>query len=72
MGCTSVGRPWSSWSAPTWPATEQNLLFIDRTDGTQRSAVYYDELVRTVDGWRIAARRCKFIVPDGFADRPAR
>ena len=37
-----------------------------------RSAVYTDELVRTDDGWRIAQRRCRFIVVDGFSDRPDR
>jgi 3-phenylpropionate/cinnamic acid dioxygenase small subunit len=51
--------------------TQQNLLFIDRNDGATRSAVYTDELVRTGDGWRIAKRRCRFIVADGFSDRPA-
>ena len=50
--------------------TQQNLLFIDRASGEQRSAVYYDELLRTDDGWRIRSRRCKFIVADGFSDRP--
>jgi hypothetical protein len=48
----------------------QNLLFIDSLSGEQRSAVYDDELVRTQDGWRIASRRCRFIVPDGLAERP--
>jgi 3-phenylpropionate/cinnamic acid dioxygenase small subunit len=52
--------------------TQQNLLFIDRTDDVTRSAVYTDRLVRTDDGWRIAHRRCRFIVADGFSDRPAR
>ena len=52
--------------ATTW----QNLLFVERGTGTMRSAVYDDELVRTADGWRIATRRCRFIVADGLADRP--
>ena len=30
-----------------------------------------DLLVRTRDGWRIARRRCQFIVADGLSDRPA-
>lgn len=51
--------------------TQQNLLFIERSTGTSRSAVYDDELVRTDDGWRFASRRCRFIVPDGLSDRPA-
>jgi 3-phenylpropionate/cinnamic acid dioxygenase small subunit len=51
--------------------TKQNLLFIDRQDGSSRSAVYDDELVRTPDGWRLAKRRCQFIVPGGLSDRPA-
>ena len=50
----------------------QNLLFVDRSDGVSRSAVYSDELFRTGDGWRIAKRRCQFIVADGLSDRPAR
>jgi 3-phenylpropionate/cinnamic acid dioxygenase small subunit len=49
---------------------QQNLLFIDRTNGESRSAVYYDELARTGSGWRIAARRCRFIVAAGMSDRP--
>jgi len=51
--------------------TQQNLLFIERTSGEMRKAVYEDELVRTADGWRIASRRCRFIVAEGLADRPA-
>jgi SnoaL-like domain len=51
--------------------TQQNLLFIDRTTGEARSAVYTDEVLRTPDGWRIASRRCQFIVADGLSDRPA-
>jgi 3-phenylpropionate/cinnamic acid dioxygenase small subunit len=39
--------------------------------GRSRSAVYTDELHRTDDGWRIAHTRCRFIVADGLADRPA-
>jgi len=52
--------------------TTRNLLFIERGDGESRSAVYNDELIRTADGWRIAATRCRFIVADGLSDRPAR
>jgi 3-phenylpropionate/cinnamic acid dioxygenase small subunit len=51
--------------------TQQNLLFVNREDGTSRNAVYDDDLVRTNDGWRIAKRRCRFIVPGGLSDRPA-
>jgi 3-phenylpropionate/cinnamic acid dioxygenase small subunit len=50
--------------------TQQNLLFVERGTTTMRSAVYDDELVRTADGWRIASRRCRFIVAAGLADRP--
>jgi 3-phenylpropionate/cinnamic acid dioxygenase small subunit len=50
--------------------SKQNLLFIDRRSGDQRAAVYEDELERTTEGWRIASRRCRFMVPDGLADRP--
>jgi hypothetical protein len=52
--------------------TSRNLLFVDRTNGSARNAVYTDELVRTPDGWRIRSCRCRFITPDGLADRPAR
>jgi len=51
--------------------TQRNLLFVERVSGTMRSAVYDDELVRTPEGWRIASTRCRFIVADGLADRPA-
>jgi 3-phenylpropionate/cinnamic acid dioxygenase small subunit len=50
--------------------TQQNLLFIERTSGEMRKAVYDDELVRTEDGWRIGSRRCRFIVAAGLDDRP--
>jgi len=52
--------------------TRQNLLFIERGTTDLRSAVYDDELVRSPDGWRIASRRCRFIVAAGLADRPDR
>ena len=50
--------------------SRRNLLFVERASGTQRSAIYDDELVRTPDGWRIASTRCQFIVKTGLADRP--
>jgi len=50
--------------------TEQNLLFVERGTQQLRSAVYYDDLVRTDAGWRIARRHCTFIVRDGLRDRP--
>jgi hypothetical protein len=31
-----------------------------------------DELRRTAEGWRIARRRCQFIVADGLSDRSDR
>ena len=52
--------------------TRRNLLFIDRESGEMRSAVYDETLQRTPEGWRIAHCRCRFIVADGLADRPAR
>ena len=48
----------------------QNLLFIDPTSGEQRAALYDDRLVRTPDGWRIAARRCRFITPAASLTAP--
>ena len=50
--------------------TTQNLLFVDRAGGGTRSAVYTDDLRRTPGGWRIAVRRCRFIVAEGLSDRP--
>ena len=52
--------------------TRRNLLFVDRTSGASRSAVYTDELQRTAGGWQIARCRCQFIVADGLSDRPER
>ena len=52
--------------------TRRNLLFVERTNGISRSAVYTDELVRTSEGWKIARCRCQFIVKDGLSDRPER
>lgn len=50
--------------------TNQNLLFVEAKAGVMRRSVYDDELRRTADGWRIARRRCRFIVADGLSDRP--
>jgi hypothetical protein len=50
--------------------TEQNLLFIDRQSGVSRSAVYWDVVVRTEEGWKIRKRTCEFIVAEGLRDRP--
>jgi hypothetical protein len=51
--------------------TTQNLLFVERAGGGTRSAVYTDDLRRTPGGWRIAVRRCRFIVAEGLSDRPS-
>ena len=53
-------------------STVRNLLFVDRTDGSHRHAVYHDELVRTPEGWRIARCRCRFHGSSGLVDRPPR
>lgn len=50
--------------------TRQNLIFVPRDSADFRRSVYDDELVRTPEGWRIASRRCRFIVADGLSDRP--
>jgi hypothetical protein len=55
---------------PDEATTRQNLLFIEQVEGTMRRSVYTDQLVRTDGGWRIARRRCQFIVADGLSDRP--
>jgi ketosteroid isomerase-like protein len=49
----------------------QNALFVDAVTHESRLAVYSDELVRAETGWRFRSRRCQFIGPDGFGDRPA-
>ncbi len=52
--------------------TTRNLLFVERSTGEHRHAVYDDDLVRTDAGWRIARSRCRFHGPDGLTDRPPR
>ena len=64
------GAPAIEMLAPDRARTQQNLLFVDRASGVLRSVLYDDELRRTEAGWRIAKRRCRFIVRAGFADRP--
>lgn len=54
----------------TTARTTQNLLFVDRSNGESRGAVYDDVLVRTDEGWRFASRRCRFVTPEGLRDRP--
>jgi uncharacterized protein (TIGR02246 family) len=50
----------------------QNALFVDAATHESRLVLYTDELVRAERGWRFYARRCEFLLADGFADRPAR
>jgi len=50
----------------------QNALFVDAATHESRLVVYTDELVRAEHGWRFRSRRCQFIGPDGFDDRPVR
>ena len=50
--------------------TKQNLLFAETVSGEMRRTLYTDRLIRTSEGWRIAERRCQFIVADGLSDRP--
>lgn len=64
------GPPVVDVHPPDRALARRNLLFIDRKTGEQRCAVYEDELVRTVEGWRIARCRCRFIGSDGLSDRP--
>lgn len=49
---------------------QQNLLFVDRTTGESRRALYTDDFIRADDGWRIHKRRCQFLVATGLSDRP--
>jgi SnoaL-like domain len=49
---------------------QQNLLFVDRTTGESRRALYTDDFLRTDDGWRIHTRKCQFLVATGLSDRP--
>lgn len=64
------GPPVIDMDGPDAARTVQNLLFIEAKSGTVRRSVYTDELRRTGDGWRIAKRRCQFIVANGLSDRP--
>jgi SnoaL-like domain len=64
------GVPVIEMTGPDTARTTRNLLFVDRSDGAARHAVYVDELVRTPNGWRIASCRCRFITAGGLSDRP--
>jgi hypothetical protein len=64
------GPPVIEISGPDEARTTQNLLFVEAKTGVMRRSVYTDELRRTPKGWRIARRRCQFIVADGLSDRP--
>lgn len=64
------GPPVISMLGPDEARTTQNLLFVEATTAAMRRSIYTDELRRTDQGWRIASRRCQFIVTDGIADRP--
>jgi 3-phenylpropionate/cinnamic acid dioxygenase small subunit len=64
------GPPAIEIVGPDLARTRQNLLFVERSTGVSRRSLYTDELRRTEDGWRIAKRRCQFIVADGLNDRP--
>ncbi len=64
------GPPVIDMVGPDEALTMQNLLFVEAKAGTIRRSIYNDELRRTEEGWRIAKRRCRFIVSDGLSDRP--
>jgi 3-phenylpropionate/cinnamic acid dioxygenase small subunit len=64
------GPPVVQMIDPDRARSRRNLLFVDRSDGSSRSAVYTDELRRTEEGWRIARTRCQFLVAEGLSDRP--
>jgi SnoaL-like domain len=64
------GPPVIEMAGPDQARTTQNLLFVEAKAGIMRRSVYTDELRRTADGWRIAKRRCQFIVAEGLSDRP--
>jgi SnoaL-like domain len=64
------GPPAIEFTSSDGARSRRNLLFIERSSGAQRSAIYEDDLVRTPEGWRIARCRCQFIVADGLSDRP--
>lgn len=65
------GPPVTARIADDRATARHNLLFVERTTGDSRSAVYDHDLVRTDAGWRIDRVRVRFIVADGLADRPA-
>jgi len=52
---------------PTHARATRNLLFVENGSGPLRSAVYEDELVRTANGWRISATRCRFVTEKGLS-----
>jgi 3-phenylpropionate/cinnamic acid dioxygenase small subunit len=64
------GSPVIDVTGPDQARTTQNLLFVEVKAAILRRSVYTDELRRTSEGWRIARRRCQFIVLDGLSDRP--
>lgn len=64
------GPPVIDVTGPDQARTTQNLLFVEVKAAILRRSVYTDELRRTSEGWRIARRRCQFIVADGLSDRP--
>ncbi|MBL7495846.1 nuclear transport factor 2 family protein [Frankia sp. CNm7] len=66
------GLPRIEMVGPDRASVRRNLVFLIRGSDDIRSAFYTDDLVRTPDGWRIAACRCQFETADGLSDRPDR
>ncbi|MBL7501776.1 nuclear transport factor 2 family protein [Frankia sp. CNm7] len=69
-GLHLAGPPIVETDGPDRARTTRNALFVNRHNGTLRHTYYVDDLVRTGEGWRIAACRCRFVTSRGVADWP--
>lgn len=63
------GNPVIEMVEPDRANTFHNLYFVPAA-GDPRRAVYQGQLVRTIEGWRIARWRCQFITTEGLQDKP--
>ncbi len=53
-------------------SVRSQLVFIEAALAEVRMAIYDDEVVKVDGRWRFQHRRCRFLTPDGLADRPAK
>jgi len=71
-GLHMAGPPVIEADGPDRVRTTRNALFVNGRNGALRHTFYQDELVRTVDGWRIAGCVCRFVTGDGIVGWPDR